>query len=362
MHHATTRGRPPLRRLGAACAAALLVPALLAGPVSAAPFVSPPAAPPAPTSVAGSLPAAATASKLRKTTTRLNLRRGATTGSPVLVTLPRGAIVTLTATRSGWHRATFRGKTGWFSSKYSTVVADRPGREIYIDGAYTSNRAGLADRYWTRLAGADVFESTGGRVRVGDLPRNSVVYRDLARERQAGGVRGWVFVRTQGIAGWMRNSTLQRKSTAPASSAAYTRAKVRSQSNGRLPAAALVAIPWDRERTLIAAPALRDLTRLNTAFRRAFGRNLDVDLAYRTLDTQRYLYRELGPYIAARPGTSNHGWGLAVDFPETRDYGFSGKYYTWLKANSKRYNWVHHRYLEQGSPYAEAWHFEYVGR
>ncbi|MET0977667.1 MAG: M15 family metallopeptidase, partial [Paeniglutamicibacter terrestris] len=67
-------------------------------------------------------------------------------------------------------------------------------------------------------------------------------------------------------------------------------------------------------------------------------------------------------YVAARPGTSNHGWGTAIDMPETYDYSFRGKYFKWLKANSKNYNWVHRKILEEDSPYAEAWHFDYVGR
>jgi D-alanyl-D-alanine carboxypeptidase len=348
------------RRVVAFVVVAALVPLLAAGPAVGAPPVPASPAPPS-SSVSVAVPAAK-ASALRKTTANLNLRAGASTSAKRLLTLPKGAIVRVTATSGGWHRTTFRGKTGWFSARYTKVVADRPGREIYIDGPYTSNRAGLTDRYWTRVAGANVYESVNGKVRIGDVPRNSVVYRDSRHEKQAGSVGGWVFVRTQGIAGWMKTSTLQRKSTASTSAPSYTRAKVRAQRNGQLPAAALVAIPWDKEKTLIAAPALRDLTRLNAAFKKKFGRNLDVDLAYRTLDTQKYIHAELGPYIAARPGTSNHGWGLAIDVPETRDYGFSGRYYKWLKANSKKYNWVHQRYLEQGSPYAEAWHFEYEGR
>jgi uncharacterized protein YgiM (DUF1202 family) len=367
----STRTQGPVRRRFVATAAALaLLPALALAPgttaahAASAPASAAPVAA-APAGAAAVVPAAkATARKgaLRKTTANLNLRRSATTRSAVLVTMPKGAIVRVSATAGTWQRTTFRGKTGWFSRAYTTGIADKPGREIYIDGKYTSNRAGLTDRYWTRHAGADVYESVRGKRRIGDIPRNSVVYRDRVHEKQAGGVPGWLFVRTQGITGWMKSSALQRRSTAPTSSSAYTRAEVRAQRNGKLPAGALVAIPWDREKTLIAAPALRDLTRLNGAFHRKFGRNLDVDLAYRTLDTQKSLYAELGRYIAARPGTSNHGWGLAIDVPETRNYGFSGKYYRWLKANSKKYNWVHHKYLEAGSPYAEAWHFEYEGR
>lgn len=91
----------------------------------------------------------------------------------------------------------------------------------------------------------------------------------------------------------------------------------------------LVAVPQDPEKTLIAAPALADLTRLNEAFKQRFGHNLDLDLIYRTRGTQDFYYRELGPYIAATPGASVHGFGMAIDVPE------------WTK-----YNWVHPKRLE----------------
>lgn len=301
--------------------------------------------------------------ELGKSTATLNLRQRATTSSKVLGSVPKGAILELKATEGKWRKTTHRGKTGWVSSGYLKGVANKPGREIYIEGPYKTNRAGLTDRFYTKAANTGLRVGVNGPVKIGDIPRNSVVYRDLAQERKAGGVAGWYFVRTQGTYGWMKASSLQRKSTAPtANSRKTTRATVHRQVNGKVPASMLVAIPWDREKTLIAAPALADLTRLNTAFKKKFGTSLTIDLAYRTRATQDYYWTDLGPLIAARPGTSNHGWGTAIDLPETHDYSFRGKYYKWLKLNSKKYNWVHRSYLEEGSKYAEAWHFEYVGR
>lgn len=242
------------------------------------------------------------------------------------------------------------------------------GRYVRINEDYSTNRAGLADRFFTGSEGAQLFRSIGGALIAGDLPANSVAYRDVAYERAGGQRRGWYFVRTQGMTGWMKEAALVRESTAPTSNAAgLTRAQVRAQPNGRLPSGSLVAIPWDSERTLLAAPALADLTRLNAAFQARFGRPLQIDLAYRTRQTQDYLFKELGPNLAAIPGTSNHGWGDAIDVPETPEYAFGGKYYLWLKANAGTYNWIHRRNLEEftvsgaRNPNAEAWHFEYLG-
>ncbi|MCW4465440.1 SH3 domain-containing protein [Glutamicibacter sp. MNS18] len=302
-----------------------------------------------------------------KATSTVNVRKGSSTSNAVVTKLAKGKTAKATSqAANGWYRVTVGGKTGWVSNTYVTTCSK--GCEVDT-GKYTSNRAGLTDRYFTRSNGADIYASVGGQRRISDIPKNSIVYRDAKWEKDAGQVSGWYFVRTQGISGWMKSSDLKRSSNAGTKNTkGYTRAQVLKQKNGQISSSMLVAIPWDTEKTLIAAPALADLTRLNTAFKKKFGKNLDIDLAYRTLDTQKYYYRDLGPFIAAKPGTSNHGWGLAIDVPETYDYSFRGKYYKWLKANAHKYNWVHRAYLEEyrangtRNPYAEAWHFEYVGK
>ncbi|GAA5226711.1 SH3 domain-containing protein [Paeniglutamicibacter antarcticus] len=299
---------------------------------------------------------------LGKTTAELWLRQQANTGSKALVTLPKNGIYTVKKTSKGFSQIASRGETGWVQSKYLKIVAKKPGREIYIDKKYTSNRDGLTDRFWTKVSTGKLHESVNGKVRIGDIPRNSVVYRNLLMEKTAGSVKGWMFVQTQGMSGWMKTNQLARKSTATTKPVNYSARTVLAQKNGKVAQKMLAAIGWDKEKTLIAAPALKDLNRLNAAFKKKFGRNLDVDLAYRTRATQDAYWVDLGPYIAARPGTSNHGWGTAIDTPETYHYSFRGKYHKWLKMNSKKYNWVHRKILEEGSPYAEAWHFDYVGK
>lgn len=307
-------------------------------------------------------PASVKVGGLGKATAALKLRKSADTKSAVLENVPKAGIFRILKISKGYSQLTRRGKTGWVQSSYLLPLAEKPGREIFIDEKYTTNRAGLTDRYWTSVSGADLHESVNGKKRINDIPKNSVVYRDLKKERTAGSVKGWVFVRTQGMSGWMKSSQLMRKSKAPTKSPGYSKKTVLAQRNGAVPEKMLVAIAWDPEKTLIAGPALNDLNRLNAAFKKKFGENLEIDLAYRTRSTQDAYWIELGQFIAAKPGTSNHGWGTAVDFPETYNYSFRGKYFKWLKANSKNYNWTHRKILEEGSPYAEAWHFEYSGR
>lgn len=301
------------------------------------------------------------------TKSTVNLRKGAGTSHAVVRSIPKhSAAKATTQASNGWYKVTYKKKSGWISNKH--VITCTKGCQVDT-GNYTTNRAGLNDRYFTKTNGADLYSAAGKRLRIGDIPKNSVVYRDLKWEKAGGQVSGWYFVRTQGMDGWMKASALTGKNTAATSNRkGFTRKQALKQRNGKLPVTMLVAIPWDKEKTLIAAPAVKDLTRLNTAFKKKFGKNLDIDLAYRTLDTQKYYYNELGPYIAAKPGTSNHGWGLAIDVPESYNYSFKGKYYKWLKTNSKKYNWTHRKNLEEFrsngtlNPYAEAWHFEYNGK
>lgn len=56
------------------------------------------------------------------------------------------------------------------------------------------------------------------------------------------------------------------------------------------------------------------------------------------------------PPPAARPGTSNHGWGIAVDIPYADAQA-------WLMRNAHRYGWSH----DEGARVGEPWHWRYVG-
>ncbi len=152
------------------------------------------------------VPASVTVGGLGKSTASLKLRRSPNTTSAILQTVPKSGIFKIKKISKGYSQITRRGKTGWVQSSYLRPVAQKPGREIYLDTAYTTNRAGLTDRYWTKVSGADLYESVNGKKRIGDIPKNSVVYRDMKNERTAGSVTGWVFVRTQGMTGWMKNS------------------------------------------------------------------------------------------------------------------------------------------------------------
>ncbi len=132
--------------------------------------------------------------------------------------------------------------------------------------------------------------------------------------------------------------------------------------NGRIPIQALCAVPW-QPAELGQCDAVEALTRLNVAFRAQFGVNLTVTDGYRDYAAQVAMRAKKGS-LAATPGTSNHGWGLAWDLGGFGGVGqFDRPYYLWMKANSAQFGYMHPPYMDEGgSGPLEPWHWEYMGQ
>lgn len=131
-------------------------------------------------------------------------------------------------------------------------------------------------------------------------------------------------------------------------------------SNGRIPLSELCAIPW-AARELLRCDATAALEVLNVAFRAEFGGDLAVSDGYRDYDRQVATKKAKG-VLAATPGTSNHGWGLAADFASNVNR-YDSAQYRWMKANGARFGWFHPTWAEPGHPdYAkpEPWHWQFV--
>lgn len=126
----------------------------------------------------------------------------------------------------------------------------------------------------------------------------------------------------------------------PAALAAY--------GNGQLPAAALESIGQGGHK--LYAPAA-EAWKGAVAAARADGVDLKVTDSYRSFDQQVDLADRKGLYgdggLAARPGTSNHGWGLAVDIDVSNPSTMA-----WVKANGYKFGFV------EAVP-REPWHWEY---
>jgi hypothetical protein len=79
-----------------------------------------------------------------------------------------------------------------------------------------------------------------------------------------------------------------------------------------------------------------------------------LESSARTFDQQvslkNYWVGQGRPQNAATPGTSNHGWAIAVDCPSSRVQA-------WLLIHGPNYGWSH----DEGALVGEPWHFRYVG-
>jgi len=136
--------------------------------------------------------------------------------------------------------------------------------------------------------------------------------------------------------------------------------------SGRLADSDLVTLPgWEGQR--LYRDAAESFLMLNHAFGQHFGRRLEfssVAGAYRTFDKQVQMkLDESAPGMAAKPGTSNHGWGLAVDFSrELHMNSFDSAEYAWMMENAPDYGWENPPNLRDGKGAEEPWHWTFVDR
>ncbi len=98
---------------------------------------------------------------------------------------------------------------------------------------------------------------------------------------------------------------------------------------------------------------------MSAAYAAAFGGPICITDSYRTYAAQVKLYGEK-PALAAVPGTSNHGWGLAVDLCGGIQ-NFGTPQYAWMVANAGRFGFLHPTWADPGNGREEPWHWEYAG-
>lgn len=117
--------------------------------------------------------------------------------------------------------------------------------------------------------------------------------------------------------------------------------------NGKIPPAALQPIGDTGHR--LWAPAATKFEQLLAAAA-ADGVTIGINDSYRTYERQVELVGELGLYpeggLAAVPGTSRHGWGMAVDLR------LNGEALQWMRANGERFGFV------EDTP-RETWHWAF---
>jgi hypothetical protein len=95
--------------------------------------------------------------------------------------------------------------------------------------------------------------------------------------------------------------------------------------------------------------------KMSQAYRQVFGTNICVTDSYRSYTEQVKVFRQR-PSLAAVPGTSNHGWGLALDLGCGMQSSRSAQY-RWMVNNAARFGWVHPTWASH-DPF-EPWHWEF---
>lgn len=125
-------------------------------------------------------------------------------------------------------------------------------------------------------------------------------------------------------------------------------ASLAAHGNGRVPVDELTPIAQRGHRLYAPAAAAWDSLVSEAA---AHGFELKITDSYRTFGEQVDLVARKGLYseggLAARPGTSNHGWGLAVDADLT-----DPALLDWVRTNGPRFGFV------EAVP-REPWHWEF---
>lgn len=124
--------------------------------------------------------------------------------------------------------------------------------------------------------------------------------------------------------------------------------ELRPYGNGRIPAEALSPIGGTSHR--LWAPAARSFEAMQSAAA-AEGVTIGITDSYRTYESQVDLVGRKGLYaqggLAAAPGTSKHGWGVATDLR------LDATAQSWMRTNAGRYGFVE-------NVAREPWHWQYV--
>ncbi|MFC8799897.1 D-alanyl-D-alanine carboxypeptidase family protein [Promicromonospora sp. NPDC057138] len=126
--------------------------------------------------------------------------------------------------------------------------------------------------------------------------------------------------------------------------------------NGRIPADVLCPLPFAPGHMLRCDAAER-LTALSAEFEKEFGYPIPLTDSYRPYAMQ-VAIKGTKPHLAAIPGTSNHGWGLAIDLDDPIAGGSSPEY-VWLRLHAPDYGWDNPSWARLGGAKPEPWHFEF---
>ncbi|MDT0278406.1 NlpC/P60 family protein [Blastococcus goldschmidtiae] len=125
--------------------------------------------------------------------------------------------------------------------------------------------------------------------------------------------------------------------------------------NGEIPTEALCLLGVYRH--ALRCDAAAGYAAMDEAYEAEFGTGLCITDSYRSLASQVDAFSRK-PALAAVPGTSNHGWALAVDLCGGIHRGGSPEW-RWMTANAGRFGFVQPDWAGPGGEKPEPWHWEY---
>jgi D-alanyl-D-alanine carboxypeptidase len=193
---------------------------------------------------------------------------------------------------------------------------------------------------------------TGITARINDIEHriSSMTQQTAAKSATAVAKSGQAFA--SALASAVHGSAAPTASTAPA-----TKMKVNSDGipedlagygNGKIPPTALGKVGDTRHK--LWAPAAEKLTQM-MADAKAQGVHIGITDSYRPYEEQVDLVRRKGLYsqggLAAKPGTSDHGWGMATDLD------LNPKALAWMRDNAGKYGFA------EDTP-RESWHWAFT--
>jgi hypothetical protein len=139
-------------------------------------------------------------------------------------------------------------------------------------------------------------------------------------------------------------------------SASAASGPVDNSRNGRLNANELQALTFARGHRLVPAAA-NAAERMNTAYKAAGYGNIAVTDSYRDYAGQVAVRASKGNF-AAKPGTSKHGLGRALDLGGgVNNWGTPQR--QWMVANAPAFGWRSPDWAQQGHATPEPWHWEF---
>lgn len=131
-----------------------------------------------------------------------------------------------------------------------------------------------------------------------------------------------------------------------------------SYPNGQWPGSALCALE-SAPGHMLRPSAARAFDALSAAYQKANGTNLCITDSYRSLPAQIDVKRRK-PTLAARPGTSQHGLGLAVDLCGGIE-SFGTQQHLWMQQHAPLFGFFHPSWAQAGGSKPEPWHWEFAG-